>query len=352
VLRFRRAFVFGLVVSVSLLFAVMVRGFILSLFLAAIFAGLAYPLYAWILERVKGRAAPAAVLTTLVLLLGLALPIGGFLAVVATEAVQVSRGAEGWLQEQAPRIEAARSLLARIPFADRAIPEGEDLVQEFRQVAGRAGGILWGTVTGAARGTASFVLQLFVLLYAFFFFLIGGPSMLRTATGYLPLGGTEKEKLLERFLSVARATLKGSLLIGLIQGTAAGLAFWAAGVPGPAFWGTVMVVLAVLPAVGAAIVWVPAVAYLLLIERFVAGILLLLWCGLVVGTVDNLLRPRLIGKDARMSDLMIFISTLGGITLFGAVGFIVGPIVAALFVTVWHIYGETFRDWLPADRGT
>jgi predicted PurR-regulated permease PerM len=157
--------------------------------------------------------------------------------------------------------------------------------------------------------------------------------------------------LLERFVSVTRATLRGSLLIGLIQGGVAGLAFWVAGVPGPAFWGTVMVVLSIIPAIGASLIWIPAVIYLFMAGQVVAGVGLLAWCAIVVGTIDNLLRPRLIGRDARMSDLMILLSTLGGIVLFGAVGFIVGPIVAALFVTVWHIYGDVFQDWLPADRG-
>ncbi|HSR41683.1 MAG TPA: AI-2E family transporter, partial [Longimicrobiales bacterium] len=166
-----------------------------------------------------------------------------------------------------------------------------------------------------------------------------------------PLEPKQKQELLERFVSVTRATVRGSLLIGLIQGGAAGLAFWVAGVPGPAFWGTVMVVLSILPAIGAALVWVPAVIYLFLMGKVGAGIGLLAWCVVVVGSVDNFLRPRLIGRDARMSDLLILLSTLGGIVLFGAVGFIVGPIVAALFVTVWHLYGEAFQDWLHVEEG-
>ncbi|MEX0843521.1 MAG: AI-2E family transporter, partial [Gemmatimonadota bacterium] len=113
----------------------------------------------------------------------------------------------------------------------------------------------------------------------------------------------------------------------------------------------VMVVLSIIPAIGAGLIWIPAVIYLFLAGQVVAGIGLLAWCAIVVGTIDNFLRPRLIGRDARMSDLLILLSTLGGIVLFGAVGFIVGPIVAALFVAIWHIYGDVFQDWLPADRG-
>jgi predicted PurR-regulated permease PerM len=108
-----------------------------------------------------------------------------------------------------------------------------------------------------------------------------------------------------------------------------------------------MVVLSIIPAVGSALVWIPAVIYLYLSGSPAAATGLLIWCAVVVGSIDNLLRPPLIGRDARMSDLMILLSTLGGILLFGAVGFVVGPIVAALFVTTWHIYGEAFREWLP-----
>lgn len=112
-------------------------------------------------------------------------------------------------------------------------------------------------------------------------------------------------------------------------------------------WGTMMVVLSIIPAVGAALIWVPAVIYLFMVGQTVPALGLLVWCATVVSLLDNFLRPRLIGRDAKMSDLLILLSTLGGIFLFGAVGFIVGPIVAALFVTVWHIYGEAFKEWLP-----
>jgi predicted PurR-regulated permease PerM len=347
-LRFRQAFLLLLVAGISLLFLLVIRRFLLAVLLAAVFAGLAYPLYRWMVRRVRGRRALASVLTILLLLLLVALPLAGFLTLVASEAVQVSQGAGEWFQEQSGRLDDLRALVERIPFAARLLPESESLAEQFREVAGRTGGALMGTVAAATRGTLSFFLQLFVLLYAMFFFLLDGPAILRKILYYIPLDPAEEEALLERFVSVTRATLKGSLLIGVIQGATAGLAFWVAGVPGPAFWGTVMVVLSVIPALGAALVWVPAVVYLFLVGKVAAGVGLLIWCALVVSTIDNFLRPRLVGRDARMSDLLILLSTLGGIFVFGAVGFIVGPIVAALFVSIWHIYGETFSDWLPA----
>jgi predicted PurR-regulated permease PerM len=347
-LRFRQGFLLLLVVGISLLFVLVIRRFILAVLLAAVFAGMAYPLYRGMLRRLRGHRALAAVATILVLLLGVAVPLAGFLTMVAAEAVQVSQGAGEWLQQQQGRLDDLRRRVQTIPFADRLMPEPGTVVEQFREVAGRTGAALMGRVAAATRGTLNFLLQLFVLLYAMFFFLLDGPGILRKVLYYVPLDPAEEEALLERFVSVTRATLKGSLLIGIIQGAAAGLAFWVVGVPGPAFWGTIMVVLSVIPALGAALVWVPAVVYLFLVGKVGAGIGLLVWCALVVSTIDNFLRPRLIGRDARMSDLLILLSTLGGIFVFGAVGFIVGPIIAALFVTIWHIYGETFEDWLPA----
>ena len=346
-LRFRQGFLLLLVAGITLLFVMVIRQFLLAVVLAAVFAGMIYPLYDWLRGKLGGHKVPAALITMLALLLGLGLPLAGFLALVTNEAVQISQGAEEWFRTQAPRLEELRPLLDRVPYGEQLLPEGEELAAQLRDLAGRAGPMLMGTLAAATRGTLTFLLHFFILLYAIFFFLIDGPAILRQILYYTPLDAREEELLLERFVSVTRATLKGSLLIGVIQGAAAGLAFWVAGVPGPAFWGTVMVVLSVIPALGAALVWIPAVIYLFLVGQTAAAIGLLIWCAVVVSTVDNFLRPRLVGRDARMSDLLILLSTLGGIVLFGAVGFIVGPIVAALFVTVWHIYGETFHAWLP-----
>ena len=345
--RFQRAFLLALAVGISILFFFVIQRFILAVLLAAVFAGLAYPLYTRLLARMGPRL--AATITLALLFTGVGLPVVGFLTLVATEAVQISQGVETWLQEDG-RASQIHDRLAGIPFAGRFLPEEGRIVEQIREAAGGAGSFLMGQLASATRGTLGFFLQLLVLFYALFYFLVDGPRILQSILRFIPLDSGQKDELLERFVSVTRATLRGSLLIGLIQGGVAGLAFWVAGVPGPAFWGTVMVVLSIIPAVGATLIWVPAVIYLFMAGQIVAGVGLLAWCAIVVGSIDNFLRPRLIGRDARMSDLLILLSTLGGIVLFGAVGFIVGPIVAALFVTIWHIYGDVFKDWLPADR--
>jgi predicted PurR-regulated permease PerM len=203
------------------------------------------------------------------------------------------------------------------------------------------------SVAAASRGTAVFFFHLFLMLYAMFFFLLRGKEYLARILYYIPLAPDSENRLVAKFVSVARATIKGTLVIGVIQGGLGGLGFVAAGIQGWAFWSVVMVILSIIPGIGTALVWVPAVIYLFAVGFAGKAIALGLWCALVVGMVDNLLRPRLVGRDTEMSDLLVLISTLGGIIAFGATGFIIGPIVAALWVTVWEIYGEMFSEVLP-----
>jgi len=177
-----------------------------------------------------------------------------------------------------------------------------------------------------------------------------GEVILAKILFYTPLDNRDEKRLLERLASVTRATIKGTLVIGILQGALAGVGFWVAGIGGAAFWGTVMTVLSVVPGIGAALIWIPAVIYLFISGQTLPAILLLSWCAGIVGTIDNILRTRLVGKDAKMPDLLILVGTLGGIYLFGPIGFIVGPIVCGLFLTVWDIYGITFKDVLPPVR--
>jgi predicted PurR-regulated permease PerM len=181
-----------------------------------------------------------------------------------------------------------------------------------------------------------------------FFLLMDGPNILRGLLNHLPLTDDDRQQMTSRFMSVTRATVKGTIIIGFIQGCLAGLAFRVVGIPDALFWSLVMVVLSILPAIGGALVWVPACIILAASGQVLKAVLLAAFCALIVGSVDNLLRPRLVGRDTKMHDLMILFSTLGGILAFGPVGFIIGPILAGLFVTSWEIfsvaYGDVLRD--------
>jgi predicted PurR-regulated permease PerM len=227
------------------------------------------------------------------------------------------------------------------------VPSQEQLLEQVGTAAKTAGTLLVSFAAGMTATTAAFLLNLFVMLYAMFFFFRDGHKILERIFYYTPLSDEDETRMFTQFASITRATVKGTLVIGIIQGALAGIAFWVVGIEGAALWGTIMTILSIIPGIGAALVWVPAVIILFLTGQHLTAILLATWCAAVVGTVDNFLRPMLVGRDAKMPDLLILIGTLGGLFLFGPIGFIVGPIVCGLFLTVWDIYGTTFREILP-----
>jgi len=353
--RFRNAFLLGLAVAISLLFLAMIRGFITALLVAAILSGITHPLYrrlrdSRVLRRLGARKTLASLGTLLIVVVVIVLPLIGFAGLVVAQAIEISQAVRPWVEAQISQPSGLDRLLEGLPFYDLIAPYQDQILEKAGQVVTRMGGFLVNTVATATRETAVFFFMLFVTLYAMFFFLIDGRRTLDKILYYMPLAPEDEDRMVEKFISVTRATLKGTLVIGVVQGGLAGIAFAVVGIKGAAFWGTVMAVLSIIPGVGTALIWIPAVLYLFVIGEVGAGIGLGAWCAAVVGTVDNLLRPWLVGKDTKMPDLLILLATLGGLVLFGAVGIVIGPIVAALFVTVWDLYGVAFKDYLPAVR--
>jgi predicted PurR-regulated permease PerM len=348
--NFRTAFVIILVVAVSALFLAVIWPLLQALLLGALLAGLCHPLFRWITRLFGGRRSLGAIVTLVILFIVVAGPLSAFLGVVVQQALAVSNQAIPWVQQHfgaASTFNAHDWLVQRFPTLADHVPSQAQLVESVGAVAKSIGGFL---VTAASRmtaTTAAFLLNLFVMVYAMFFFFRDGEKILEKIFYYLPLRDEDEGLMLQRFASITRATVKGTLVIGIIQGALAGFAFWVAGIGGAAFWGTIMAILSIIPGIGAALIWVPAVIYLIASGQVLAGLLLFAWCAAVVGTVDNILRPILVGKDAKMPDLLILVGTLGGLFLFGPIGFIVGPIVCGLFLTVWEIYGATFKNILP-----
>lgn len=346
--KYRNTFLVALVLGISVIFILMIRQFLVTILLAAIFSGLLHPFYERLQRRFRGRRALASGVTLLVVVLLVLIPLLGFLGVLAAEAVKVTNAVTDWLQQEASKPHALVRLFEHLPYSEKLTPFREEILTRAGKLVGAVGNFMVSSVSAATRGTVNFIFHAFILVYTMFFFLKDGGRLLDRILYYLPLESEDESRLVEKFVSVSRATLKGTLIIGLIQGSLAGGALAVAGVQSSVFWGTVMVVLSVVPGVGTALVWGPAAIYLIATGSVTSGVLVLLFCGVVVSSVDNLLRPRLVGRDTRMHDLLILFSTLGGLFLFGLVGFIIGPILAALFVTAWDIYGTAFRDVLPA----
>src|SRR5512132_3254069 len=346
----RTAFVLLLVVAVTALFLAVTWPFFKPLLLGALLAGLFHPLYRWITRLLGGRASLGAAATLLVLLvLGLG-PVSVFLGIVVQQALTISDQAIPWLSQHlgaASSFNVQEWLVQKFPPLAKYVPSQEQLLEQVGTAAKTAGAFLVGFASRMTATTAAFLLNLFVMLYAMFFFFRDGHKILERIFYYPPLRDEDETRMLTQLASITRATVKGTLVIGIIQGALAGIAFWVAGIEGAALWGTIMTILSIIPGIGAALVWVPVVIVLFVTGQYLTATLLAAWCAAVVGTVDNFLRPMLVGKDARMPDLLILIGTLGGLFLFGPIGFIVGPIVCGLFLTVWEIYGATFKDVLP-----
>lgn len=345
--RLQKGVLLLVVAFVTVLFLVMIRGFLMALILAGVFSAMGRPAFLKLAEALAGRRRTAALLTVLGLLLLIVVPLGGFLALVVSQAAEVADAAAPWIREQSGRWGELTSWLEGLPVLGQLLPAEGQLAARAADIAGAAGTFLISNLRAATTGTVNLVLDLFVMLYAMYFFLMDGPSILARILYYTPLDERDERRLINQFVSVTRATIKGSILVGLIQGALAGAAFFVLGLPGAAFWTTVMAVLSVIPVLGSGLVWAPAAVILMSSGRLVAGIGLAIWGFAVVGLIDNFLRPRLVGRDTRMHDLLVLLSTFGGLALFGLVGFIIGPIVAALFMTAWDLFGAAFRDVLP-----
>ena len=341
-----------LLVLISAVFLAMVRHFLMALLLAGIFSGLARPVYRRLNRLLGQRPALASAATLAILVMVVLIPLGIFLGIVTAQAIKVGQSVSPWVQAQVNQPAAFSELLRHIPFYDKVaeliLPYHETILRKAGELVGTLSRFLIGSLRSVTVVTVQFLFMLFVLLYSMFFFLMDGERLLGKILYYLPLEDRDEQRMLDKFTSVTRATLKGTAVIGLIQGTLAGAAFAVVGIPSAVFWGTVMAVLSIIPGIGAGLVWGPAALILAAGGHWTKSIALALFCGLVVGGLDNFLRPRLLGKDTQMHELMILFSTLGGIAMFGVLGVIIGPIIAALFVTVWEIYGVVFADILPA----
>lgn len=340
-----------LALFISAVFLSMIRSFLMVIFLAGISSALARPLYKRFEHWFGGRRALASLTTLVLIVLVIILPLGILMGVVTAEAIKVGQTVTPWVKEQIAKPNVFREFFSVLPFYDQLAPYSETIWRKAGEMIGAVSRFLINSLSTATLGAVNFMFMVFAMLYTMFFFLIDGDKLLQKILFYLPLRDRDERRLLDKFTSVTRATLKGTAVIGLLQGGLVGFAFWVVGIPSAVFWGTIMVVLSIIPGIGTALVWGPAVIVLAAGGHFLRAAGLALFCALVVGSIDNLLRPVLVGKDTQMHELMIFFGTLGGIIMFGVMGLFIGPIVAALFITVWEIYGVAFKDILPGERG-
>lgn len=344
-----------IVAIVTLLFALVLRplsgALAWAVFLAIVFASLQQRS----LQVCRGRAGWAAFGTLVVIVVSVLLPTFLLTVAITHEAAAFyDRFKSGDIQpsQQFQRaIDAlppwARGWLERFDVADLGL-----IQRKLVDVLGRSSHAITTHVFTIGQSTLEFVIDLFVMLYVLYFLLRDGRDLAAQVERALPLRQDHTHRLMHEFATVVRATVKGNVVIALVQGALGGLALWVLHIGAPLLWGALMALLSLVPAVGAALVWVPIALYLLAAGSLWSALALTAWCVLVIGLVDNVLRPILVGKETRMPDYLVLVATLGGLTAFGVNGFVIGPAIAALFLASWSIFMQARQEQgaTPASR--
>lgn len=325
---------------VFFLFLYLIRDYIVPLILAAVFAALMRPLYKRLVTWTKGKTNLSSALVTVLFLLIVIIPFLFLIIQIFNQALDLVQQMIPVLEEQVANPNQNTGLPEWFPYRDQLNPYKEQITQELGTILQSVGNFALSGLGSLTTSTVIFSIKLFVTLYAMFTIFPNSDKLEDFTYQSLAFTRIEFAKLKERGISIARATIKGALLIAIIQGALMGVAFAIIGIPGVLFWAAVCTLLSLIPSVGSGIVFVPMCIYLFMNGQQTAAIGLLLWGVLIVGTVDNFLRPQLVGRDTQMPDVLILISTLGGITMFGLTGFILGPLIAGMFITVMDVYSE------------
>ena len=342
-----------LTVAVSLAFAWILWPFYEAVLWATVLAIVFAPLYRRLSTSMGQRHSVAALATVLIIVTMVILPLTFIAASLVQEATtlyqRIQSGELDFGRSFQEFLDAlptwATDLLNRFGLTDlSAIHQrlSAALVQGSKYLATKALSI--------GRGTANFIITLLLMLYLLFFFLRDGGELSRRIKNAIPLREGQQRALFSKFTIVTRAMFRGNLLVAAVQGALGGLIFWVLGIHAPVLWAVVMAFLSLLPAVGAAAVWLPVAIYFLATGAVWEGLVLIAYGAFVIGLVDNLLRPYLVGKDTKMPDYVVLISTLGGIAIFGLDGLVIGPVIAAMFIAIWDIFSASRQT--PQDEGT
>lgn len=334
-------FFIGLLAAATLAFAALLVGFWEPIFWAAVIGILFAPVQRSLTERLEGRASLAAGLTLVLIAVTVLVPGLLIASAVTTEAAAIYQRLQASGRDAGDALAWIRGLLPQAgEWAARFGIDLDRLPDQLSAAALEASQLLGSLALSAGQNLATFVLKLLLMLYLLFFVLRDGAAIVQHLHRAVPLPDEQERRLFDKFAEVSRAAIKGNLVIGLVQGFLGGLIFALLGIQGPVLWGVVMAVLSLLPAVGAGLVWGPAALFLVLTGDWGKGLILAAYGLVVIGLADNLLRPILVGRDTRMPDYLVLLSTLGGLALAGVTGVVLGPVVAALFIACWEMYEE------------
>lgn len=337
------AFFFGLILLFGLVALMLIRPFAYPIFWAAVIAVIFHPLYRFVDKHLKHPSISSAISVILVVVV-LFLPLVLISTLLVNESVDIyQKVSEGNYVE---KLEGASSILSSpilAPYAEQIKTEWSVQAATF---AKNISVFIFSQIKAITANSLWFTAMFVVMLYILYYFFKDGKRMLMRLMHLSPLGDKYEKMLFARFLSTTRATLKSTFIIGGIQGVLGWLLFAATGVEGAFIWAVILAVISLIPAVGSLFVWGPIGLVMLFIGNFWAGMIILIFGAVVISNVDNVLRPPLVGRDTQMHPLLVFFATLSGVAIFGPSGFIIGPVLMALFLAVMSIYDHYYKNEL------
>jgi len=336
----RSVFFFGLIILLLLTMLKLFKPFFYPIFWAAIIAVIFRPIYTGFVRWIKSPTA-SSLLTILIVIIIFFIPLTAVSLVVVNQSKELFTRASS--SDFMANIQNVASWIKQTPIYPYIYPVLEKWNENVSNLIRFVSEFLLNNITDLTKDSLRFIFMFFIMFYTLFFFFKDGPNILKKIMRLSPLGDGYEQMLYEKFTSAARATLKTTLIVGLVQGTLGGILFWIAGVQGAIIWGLIMVILSAIPGFGSAIIWLPTGIIMLLLGNVWQGVMILIFGTLVISTIDNIIRPPLIGKDTQMHPLIVLFSTLGGLVVFGISGFVIGPIIASLFLSILSIYDFYYR---------
>jgi predicted PurR-regulated permease PerM len=339
-------FFFGILCLVSVATFYIFKPFLIALLLAAILAIFFYRMYTFFLSITGNRKSLSSLISSLIILLIIVIPFIILSVFVGREIMSlyhsIAVSGDFYKQKISPIIEQIQTSQFSMTLGLDQFLNKESFAQYFRQL----GQLSLVIAQNAYLSITNVLFMIFVMFFALYYFFIDGKEMIQKIMYISPLRNLHENLLIEKFISMSRATIKGTFVICIVQGWIGGMVFFLAGVPSPIIWGVVMMICGLVPMFGAAIIWFPVAIILLMSGSLWQGILVMLVGVFLISTIDNILKPKLVGNGAQLHPLLVLIATLGGLALFGITGFIVGPIIVALFISLWDIYGIEFKGQL------
>jgi len=335
---------FSALAFVSILFLYVLKPFFFPIFWAAVIASVFKPLYYKLNSRFK-RPSVSAAMVILAIALIIILPGSIIGSLLFTESVRIYNSLSTTDSSSIEKsITGITSAIKHNTYLAKLNINEQFLTEKFAEIARSISSFIFVDLKSLTQNTILFIVQFAVMLYTLFFFIRDGDKFLGMLMRFFTFGDNREHILYQRFVNTAKSTLKVTLIIGGLQGLLGGFIFFITGIEGALIWGVMMVLTAIVPVVGCSIVWAPAGVIMLLMGHIWQGVLILAFGVFVITMVDNILRPILLGRDVQMHPLLIFLSTLGGISLFGFSGFVIGPIISSLLLAIWEMYDQFYLD--------